>query len=220
MKFIRSISILALLAGAVFITGCANTPSGGAYTVKAFKPHNPNDVVVKVSLSTQNIYVKEGNRLLMAVQGTVGEAKNPTPTGNFHIEEKIKDKRSGTFGFTRSGGPADAHKGQDVAVGYPMAFWCGFSPGYGFHQGFVWDIPRTHGCIRLHKEAVARLYALVKIGTPVSIQRTQPEDAEYGHFVRKLDQRNDPDPSPSRLMSQSYFTDPPGPLLIDDTVKQ
>jgi hypothetical protein len=219
MKFHRFISISALVISAAFITGCVTTPSAGPYTVKAFKPHNPNDVVVKVSLATQNIYVKEGSRLLMAVQGTVGE-NNATPSGNFHIIDKIKTKRSGSFGFTRSGAPADIHKGQSVDVGYPMAFWCEFAPAYGFHQGFVWSIPRTHGCIRLHKEAAARLYALVKVGTPVNIARTQPEDSEYGHFVRKLDQRNDPNPPPSQLMSASWFSDPPGPLLIDDSQQQ
>lgn len=216
MKLIRTLSVAALFAGAALITGCTTTQSGGAYSVKAFKPHNPDKVVVKVSLSTQNVYVKEGDRLLMAVQGTVGEAKNPTPTGTFHIESKIKDKRSGSYGFTRSGAPADIHKGQSVDVGYPMAYWNEFAPGYGFHQGFVWSIPRTHGCIRLHKEAAARLFQLTKIGTPVIIARTQPEDSQYGHFVKKLDQRNDPDPATSLLMSQRYFVDPPGPLLIDE----
>jgi lipoprotein-anchoring transpeptidase ErfK/SrfK len=151
----------------------------------------------------------------MAVQGTVGE-NNETPSGSFRIYNKLKTKRSGSFGFTSSGAPADIHKGQSVAVGYPMAYWCEFAPGYGFHQGFVWSIPRTHGCIRLHKEAAARLFQLVKIGTPVNISRTQPEDAQYGQFVRKLDQRNDPDPPTSLLMSDRYFTDPPGPLLIEE----
>lgn len=214
MKFIRSISFLALLAGAAFITGCAHGPIGG-YSVTAYKPHNPDKVVVKVSLSTQHVYVLEGDRLLMAVQGTVGQPSTPTPSGHFRIEAKIKNKRSGAFGFSSSGAPADGDKGQHVAVGYPMGFWCEFLPGYGFHQGFVWSIPRTHGCIRLHKEAAARLYALVKIGTPVDIARTQPEDAKYGSQVRALDQRNDPDPPTPQLMSQSYFTDPAGPLLIE-----
>jgi len=216
MKFTRIISISALAISAAFITGCTtNGPLSGPYHVTAYKPNNPDRVSVKVALSTQHIFVMEGNRCLMAVQGTVGEAKNPTPRGNYHIEAKIRDKRSGTFGFTSSGGPADAHKGQNVAVGYPMAFWCEFAPGCGFHQGFVWSEPRTHGCIRLHKEAAARLFALVKIGTPVSIENTQPEDATFGKTVQRLDQRNDPDPPTSQLMSKNWFSDPSTPLLID-----
>ena len=26
---------------------------------------------------------------------------------------------------------------------YPMAYWCEFEPAYGFHEGFVYPIPRT-----------------------------------------------------------------------------
>ena len=204
------------IAGALALfSGCASGPiTGGAYHVTAYKPHNPANVKVKVSTSTQHIYVMEGDRCLMAVQGCVGE-NGATPLGEHHVMDKIRNKRSGSFGFTASGGPADIHKGQSVAVGYPMGFWVEFAPSYGFHEGFVWDVPRTHGCIRLHKEAASRLFALVHTGTPVSIQRSQPEDATVGKTVKHLDQRNDQDPPASRLMSPSYFQDPAGPLLIE-----
>ena len=176
---------------------CAARTTGSAYSVKAYAPNNPNAVRVKVSTSTQHIYVLEGDRLLMAVQGCVG-ANGSTPKGNFRIGNKIKNKR----------------RISQPDAGYPMAYWCEFKPAYGFHEGFVWNVPRTHGCIRLHKEAAARFYALVNVGTPVNIATTQPEDAKFGHTVRKLDQRNDPDPPRSFLMSASWFTDPAGPLLI------
>ena len=58
------------------------------YHVTAHKPHDPSKVVVKLSLSTQNLYVMEGDRLLMAVQGNVGKPGAPTPTGNFTIIDK------------------------------------------------------------------------------------------------------------------------------------
>ncbi len=210
----RLLSHFLALAGLVLLAGCAGGPLGGPYHVTAYKPHNPNAVRVKVSTSTQNIYVMEGDRCLMAVQSCVGE-HGSTPAGNHTIFNKIKNKRSGSFGFTRVGAPADIHKGQSVAVGYPMAYWCEFAPAYGFHQGFVWSVPRTHGCIRLHKEAAARLFALVKIGTPVNVASTQPEDATIGRTVRRLDQRNDPNPPTALLMSDKYFIDPPGPLLVE-----
>ena len=76
-------------------------------------------------------------------------------------------------------------------------------------------VPRTHGCIRLHREAAARLFALTRIGTPVEIATSLPEDKKYGNMVRRLDQSRDPDPPRSKMMSASWFKDPPGPLLID-----
>jgi hypothetical protein len=179
------------------LSACATRSVGSAYSVKAYAPHNPDAVKVKVSTSTQHIYVMEGDRLLMAVQGCVG-AHGATPVGNFRIGSKIKTKR----------------RMSEPDRGYPMAYWCEFLPAYGFHEGFVWSIPRTHGCIRLHREAAARLYELVKIGTPVNISTSQPEDAKYGSQVRKLDQSRDPDPPRSFMMSPSWFRDPPGPLLI------
>ena len=186
------VAIAALALGA-----CSVRSTGGAYSVKAFAPRNPSAVSVKVSTSTQNVYVMEGERMLMAVQGCVG-ANGSTPKGNFRIGSKIKNKR----------------RISQPDAGYPMAYWCEFKPAYGFHEGFVWNEPRTHGCIRLHKEAAARLYALVNVGTPVNIATSQPEDGKFGHFVRKLDQRNDPNPPRTLLMSAAWFRDPAGPLLI------
>jgi lipoprotein-anchoring transpeptidase ErfK/SrfK len=198
------------------VTSCTTptTGTGGKYTVTAYKPQNPSNVRVKVSTSTQNIYVMEGDRCLMAVQGCVGE-DGKTPLGTYRVTNKIKNKRSYSYGFTSSGAPAAVNKGQRVAVGYPMAYWVEFKPAYGFHEGFVWSVPRTHGCIRMHKEAAARFYALVRVGTPIHIAITQPEDATLGKKVRRLDQRNDPDPPTSLLMSSRWFQDPPGPLLVD-----
>jgi hypothetical protein len=213
MKNLRFIPCLLAVAGLAFLSGCASTGSfGRPYHVTAYKPHNPAAVRVKVSTSTQHIYVMEGDRCLMAVQGCVGD-HGSTPMGHHTVIAKIRSKRSGSFGFTSSGGPADIHLGQSVAVGYPMAFWVEFAPAYGFHEGFVWSIPRTHGCIRTHKEAAARLFALTRIGTPVDIEHTQPEDATVGKSVQRLDQRNDPNPPASLLMSSRWFQDPPGPLL-------
>jgi len=201
MKNLRLLVPFLGIASALLLSSCASTTSISkkSYSVKAYKPKNPNNVKVRVSTSTQNIYVMEGDRLLMAVQGCVGTTQTPTPKGNFTINRKIKNKR----------------RISQPGAGYPMAYWCEFLPAYGFHEGFVHPRPRTHGCIRMHKEAAARLFALVKIGTPVNIATTQPQDAQYGHLVQPLDQSADPDPPMSQMMSPSWFTDPAGPLLIE-----
>jgi hypothetical protein len=199
MRLLCRLSILASLAATVFLTGCGTTArTGGAYRVTAYKPHDPSKVKVKLSTSTQNVYVMEGDRLLMAAQGTVG-ANNTTPQGTFHITNKIKNKR----------------RVSQPDAGYPMAYWCEFKPAYGFHEGFVHPRPRSHGCIRLHREAAARLFALVRVGTPVQIASSLPEDAKYASKVQKLDQSRDPDPPRSLLMSDAWFKDPAGPLLVD-----
>ncbi len=94
-----------------------------------------------------------------------------------------------------------------------QGYWCEFAPAYGFHQGFVHPSPRTHGCIRLHGEAAAKFFALVKIGTPVNIASSQPEDATLGSKVQRVDDSKTPDPSPSLMITSAAFEKPSGPLL-------
>jgi hypothetical protein len=201
MQFLSRLFYCLCAAAALFLTSCGtmSSVSTGTYHVTAHKPHDPSKVEVKLSLSTQNLFVMEGSRLLMAVQGNVGKPGAATPTGDYTIYNKEKHRR----------------RASEPDRGYPMAYWCEFKPAYGFHEGFVHPAPHTHGCIRLHREAAARLFALTKIGTPVHIRNSLPEDKEYGSQVRRLDQSKDPDPPRSVMMSESWFKDPPGPLLVD-----
>ncbi len=51
-------SFLIAWCGPLIFTSCQTSPvaGGGAYHVTAYKPHDPSKVVVKVSLSKENIY--------------------------------------------------------------------------------------------------------------------------------------------------------------------
>ena len=202
MRHISGLILLAAGGSLLLLTGCATrkaTVGGGNYHVTAYRPHEPSQVKVKLSTSTQNLFVMEGDRLLMAVQANVGKPGASTPHGHFTIYSKQRERR----------------RASEPDAGYPMAYWCEFAPAYGFHEGFVWPVPHTHGCVRLHREAAARLFALTRIGTPVIIESSLPEDKQYGNLVLRLDQSRDPDPPRSVLLSPSWFKDPPGPLLVD-----
>jgi hypothetical protein len=222
MRLLSRLTFLACAISAAFLTSCETGPSmagGGSYHVVAHRPHNPNDVRVKVSLSRQNVYVMEGDRVLMAVATTVGIPAKPTPKGNFRIYSKQEHKRSGSYGFRVQGDrivPAEAGKNiPGRYVGYPMGYWCEFSPAYGFHQGFVHMQARSHGCLRLKGEAAAKFFALVHNGTPVNIADTQPEDATIGPKIQRIDDSKTPDPPMSVSISDRAFEAPAGPLLVD-----
>ena len=215
---LRSAALLAGVA-ALGLTGCETTgvSRGGIYNVVAYKPHNPDAVKVKVSIANQAVYVMEGEKPLMVAATNVGIPAKPTPKGSFRVTGKIPKKRSGSYGFWVNGntiipGTSGTSKGGHY-VGYPMAYWVEFSPAYGFHQGFVWPVPRTHGCLRLHQNVAPKFYALVKVGTPVSIAESQPEDQTIGKNLRRPTDYNDPDPPSALLISDRAFTPPPGPLL-------
>ena len=207
------------IAAAIVFSSCATPRSSAPYEVKALRPHNPDSVRVKVSLSTQNIYVLEGDRLLMAAATCIGTPEKPTPKGNFKITQKIEQKRSNSYGFFATANgivPGEANKPQPGRfVGYPMGYWCEFAPAYGIHTGYVHPVPRTHGCLRLHKFAAPKFYALVKEGTPVSIANEQPEDAKYSATVMRPTDYKDPDPAPEFMISSKVFEKPTGPLLSE-----
>ena len=211
--------LLLLCAGGSFLllTGCqtGQVAGGGPYHVTAYKPTDPSKVRVLVSLSKQNIYVMEGDRCLMAVACSVGISSKPTPKGNFKIYSKQEQKRSGSYGFSVQGNRVVPSTGGGAGryVGYPMGYWCEFAPAYGFHQGFVHPYPRTHGCIRLHGEAAPKFFALVKMGTPVNIATTQPEDATLASKVQRVDDSKTPDPPPAVMITSAAFEKPSGPLL-------
>ena len=201
MRHLSRLAYCLCALAALFLTSCGTmtSSSSGNYRVIAHKPNDPSKVEVKLSLKTQNVYVMEGDRLLMAAVTNVGKPGAVTPTGDFTIYNKEKKRR----------------RQSEPDRGYPMAYWQEFKSAYGFHEGFVHPYPHTHGCVRMHREAVARMFALTRIGTPVHIRESLPEDQKYGSQVMRLDQSKDPDPPRSFMMSDAWFKDPAGPLLVD-----
>ena len=209
---------LCVSAALVLLSGCASN-LGRPYNVTAYKPHNPNNVRVKVSLARQNVYVMEGDRCLLAAATCVGTPQKPTPRGNFRVYRTEANKRSYSYGFRVQGNRIVGAKAGDPIsgryVGYPMAYWCEFAPAYGFHSGYVHPVPKTHGCLRLHKSVAPKFYELVRLGTPVSIATTQPEDATIGGKIDRPTDYREPDPPAAFMVSSRVFEPPQGPLLIE-----
>jgi len=199
--------------------GCAKLQSARKkpYTVKALKPENPSKVRVKVSLSKQIVYVLEGERLLLAAATCIGTPQKPTPKGEFSIQYKEAEKRSRSYGyFVQDKQIVPGESARPLPgkfVGYPMGYWCEFKPSYGFHSGYVHPVPRTHGCLRLHKDVAPKFFALVNNGTPVSIRDEQPEDALHAKAVQRPTDYLDPDPPAEWMVSTKAFEKPKGSLF-------
>ncbi|MFZ4115654.1 MAG: L,D-transpeptidase [Chthoniobacterales bacterium] len=206
MRFLKYSFLFLGLLGLLFLSGCAEI--NRLYDQPAYKPHDPSKVVVKVSLQQQMIYVMEGKRPLLVTACCVGIPSKPTPKGNFEVTRKERNKRSGSYGFSLFHGqitPVEAGHGSGHYVGYPMPYWVEFAPGYGFHQGWVWPVPRSHGCIRIHANDAGKFYELVHVGTPIKITTTQPEDATLGAKFRRPTDYNSPDQPAPILVSPNYF---------------
>jgi hypothetical protein len=203
------------------LSGCGSMGGGGGgtYHVAAYAPSKSDDVRVLVSLRSKIVYVMEGDRPLMVTPCSIGTADAPTPTGHFTVEAKDATKRSGEYGFWTNGSDTYAgSSGQGRSgyhyVGYPMANWVEFEPGYGFHEGYVWPVPRSHGCLRIHRNASVKFFKLVHIGTPVTIAESLPEDETIGAHIEHPTDYKDPDPPASQMISPEYFSQPRDSELI------
>ena len=111
---------------------------------------------------------------------STGSSKHKTPTGDYKIIEKIREKRSNLYGkiLNASGAVvqsnADARKDTVPAGGSfrgaSMPYWMRLTrTGIGMHQGNVNRRYASHGCIRTHYSAVPIVYSKTKIGTPVTV---------------------------------------------------
>lgn len=215
--------LIPLALAALALTGCETMKVRTVYDPVGYKPKNPSNVRVKVSLQNRMVYVLEGNKPLLVAATAIGLPAKPTPKGNFCVIEKIENKRSGSYGFWVKGDtiiPGTSGQcpgGGYHYVGFPMQYWVGFSPGYGFHVGSVWPIPRTHGCLRIHQHAARELFEIVRIGTPVNIAQTQPEDETLGKNAPRPQDYNDPDPPKTITISPAVFKKYPGDIPRDQS---
>jgi hypothetical protein len=212
-----------LLAGAALAAGllssCTTTTSSGsgslaayqAYDRPAKKPTNPSAVKVKVSLSKQMVYVMENGNPLLVMPVSVGAPSSRTPAGNFTIFKKEHMHRANTHGYAYSGSAVrktmlSSKPGGWSFKGTPMPYWCEFKANYGFHTGWVKHTPCTHGCIRMHENLAPKFYQMVKVGTPVNIAASQPEDATLGKIPLPPDAGPLPDYEPmSMYVGNGYF---------------
>src|ERR1700756_2047097 len=97
MRFLSRLAFCLFVPAALLLTSCgtmmSTSSSSKNYRVVAHKPHDPSKVEVFLSLKTQNVYVMEGDRLLMAAVTNVGKSDALTPTGDFTIYNKEKHRR-------------------------------------------------------------------------------------------------------------------------------
>src|ERR1700739_2866848 len=76
---------LALLTSCMTVTNPHNGNFPGNYNALAYKPKNPGEVKVKVSLQNRMIYVMEGDHPLLITPCTIGVPGKGTPTGGYRV---------------------------------------------------------------------------------------------------------------------------------------
>jgi len=140
---------------------------------------------VEIALSEQRGLLLVDGCLAMDFPVASGKRSHPTPAGEYRILGKQKDYSSNLYGKivdatgvvvvadadTRTHVPAEG----TLFEGARMPYWMRLTnTGVGMHVGYVPGRPASHGCIRLRRETAARLFNLLKIGTPVVVAEKAP----------------------------------------------
>lgn len=219
----RWTSLLLLPVCGLLFSSCTTKIGGSglaayhAYDRPTKLPSNPSAVRVKVSLSKQRVYVLENGQPLLVMPVAVGAPGTRTPSGNFTIYHKEQFKRANSHGYAYSGNQVQKTMLSSKPAGWsfkgtPMPYWCEFKANYGFHTGWVKHHPSTHGCIRMHENLAPKFFRLVKVGTPVNIAQSQPEDATLGNIPLPPDAGPLPDYPATMYLGQGYYKQHKAPV--------
>jgi lipoprotein-anchoring transpeptidase ErfK/SrfK len=141
---------------------------------------NPSNTKVRINLSSQRGFLLVNDEVAMDYRVSTGSSRHKTPTGDYKIIEKIRQKRSNLYGKILDASGEVVHSDADTRKdmvpaggsfrGASMPYWMRLTrTGIGMHQGKVNRRYASHGCIRTHYSAIPILYSKTKIGTPVTV---------------------------------------------------
>lgn len=147
---------------------------------------------IVVNVDTQRAMLYNGEREVGWTYVASGITSFPTPTGDFKVLEKVKDKVSNLYGkgYDAAGKlvNSDFKQGRDVLPeggrfeAAKMTYFMRLTgDGVGMHIG---PIPKpgrraSHGCIRLPSKMAPILFNHTAVGTPVTITGKGPDYQSY-----------------------------------------
>ena len=187
LKNLRFLFILALGAWGLSSCGSVSQPTAyrpyerGKVLSEWMDDGGAGKVTIWISLSDQIAEIERGGRKIGWCYVATGREGYSTKPGQYKIMEKIVDKYSNRYGWIEDelGNVVDpaAKAGTKTGEGMiyfpaPMPYWMRLtSYGIGMHGGLIPEPgkPASHGCIRLPKDFVPKVYEAVQVGTVVTI---------------------------------------------------
>lgn len=143
----------------------------------------PGELSVEIDLKSQIATYRRADRMIGWSYVSSGKEGHSTSPGTYKVTEKMELKHSDRYGWIADAAGkvtnGDAKPTTPVPEGEfyhpaPMHYWMRItSYGVGLHAG---EIPKpgeaaSHGCIRLPRDFVPKLFEQVKVGTPVKVIR-------------------------------------------------
>jgi len=173
----RFSQLFALAPTLIALSGCSTVSD--MITSNLPESHSGTPSIV-VNLREQEAYLYRGGYRIASSRISSGREGYRTPTGRFRVIRKDEDHRSSIYGdyvdemgrivkanvdSRRDRRPPHTH-----FVGTAMPYFVEFSPGYGFHQGYLPGVPASHGCIRMPYWKARQFYDVAHVGTGVIVK--------------------------------------------------
>jgi lipoprotein-anchoring transpeptidase ErfK/SrfK len=103
-----------------------------------------------IRLASQRFNYFEDDQLVWSGPISSGAPEHPTPQGDFRVQSKDIDKRSGSY-TNFFDWPT------------PMPYALQFKGPYWIHEGYLPGEPASHGCVRLRHEDAKFVYSRIKV---------------------------------------------------------
>jgi hypothetical protein len=117
-----------------------------------------------VDLSDRRVTLYRSGRRVLSTRAAVGSPSTPTPTGTFHVDQRLySGDPGGPFGPSAVGIAAYSEVLTGWAQGGPIAI-------HGTNRPDLIGQAVSNGCIRVRNDVVKRIFAETRAGTPVVIQ--------------------------------------------------
>jgi len=173
----RFSQLFALAPTLIALSGCSTVSD--MITSNLPESHSGTPSIV-VNLREQEAYLYRGGYRIASSRISSGREGYRTPTGRFRVIRKDEDHRSSIYGdyVDESGrivkanvdSRRDRRPPHTHFVGTAMPYFVEFSPGYGFHQGYLPGVPASHGCIRMPYWKARQFYDVAHVGTGVIVK--------------------------------------------------
>ncbi len=109
-----------------------------------------------IRLASQRFHYFEDDQLIWTGPISAGTQEHPTPKGDYQVQSKNINKRSGSY--TNS-----------FDQPTPMPYSLQFRGPYFVHEGYVTGRPESHGCVRLRHEDAKFVYARMRVGDRIVV---------------------------------------------------
>jgi peptidoglycan hydrolase-like protein with peptidoglycan-binding domain len=126
---------------------------------------------IVVHLNRFRVYLIRDGKQVFSAPIAIGQPAYPTPTGHYEVIAKIMNPTWVPPNSPWAAGLEPIPPGASNPLG---TRWIGTSaPNIGFHAtpaDYSVGHAASHGCMRMHRADVERLYDLIRVGTPVDIE--------------------------------------------------